>query len=56
MKLVINVPKEAVMMAASYIKMEGEVDCTDLSDSDIRVTAHVVSNVFDNRPKISVNK
>lgn len=28
----------------------------DLSDSDIRVTAHVVSNVFDNRPKISVNK
>lgn len=30
MKLIINVPKEAVMMAASFIKMEGEGDCTDL--------------------------
>ena len=30
MKLVINIPKEAVMMAASFIKMEGEGDCTNL--------------------------
>lgn len=47
MKLVINIPKEAVMMAASLMKMEGEGDYTglveesdslsvELSDKDLR--------------------
>ncbi len=47
MKLLINIPKEAVMMAASLMKMEGEGDYTglveesdslsvELSDKDLR--------------------
>lgn len=41
MKLVINVPKEAVMMAASYIKMEGEVDCTDLIEESDSLSVEI---------------
>ena len=44
MKLVINIPKEAVMMAASFIKMEGEGDCTDLIEESDSLSVDISDN------------
>lgn len=41
MKLVINIPKEAVTMAASYIKMEGEGDCTALVEESDSLSVEI---------------
>lgn len=41
MKLVINIPKEAVMMAASFIKMKGEGDCTDLIEESDSLSVEI---------------